>query len=400
MKMNRTLTALVATSALLSIVISNTNAQGIDGDDVIIKLKPSVLLSKVLADHHTTLDDHVTGSDIYAIRIPQGLSLIQFIAELKADNRIIYAEDNVIIQNPEFDGKQMHFAFDAGPNPGSYNNNSVYAQINLSNSWKYSTGVGGTVAVLDTGGTPNHPVLKGRYIDGFNAINSRQKPLDIANGVTNAAVGHGTMIAGIIARIAPNAKIMPVKVLNADGVGRLIDVIQGLNFAISHGAKVINMSFGSSTNSEALQEAMDYAENAKVVIVASAGNDGANLRQYPACLGSVLAVTSVEQNNKKSDYANFGNFIFAAAPGTGIRSTYWNGGYATWSGTSFSTPFVTGQAALILSNNLTAQADKVAETIKETAKSLDKSNPNYLGKLGSGLIDIYKSVLFQFQHKN
>src|SRR5205823_4808057 len=145
----------------------------------------------------------------------------------------------------EFWGKQRHFAFDKGPDPGLYINQQAYQQVDLGNAQSVATGAGVVVAVLDTGATFTHPALSAHYILGYNAINPGTEPADVPDGLFNAAVGHGTMVAGILARIAPGAQIMPIRVLDADGMGTMLNVARGVHWAVTHGAKVINMSFSA-----------------------------------------------------------------------------------------------------------------------------------------------------------
>lgn len=247
------------------------------------------------------------------------------------------------------------------------------------------------VAVLDTGATPTHKALWKHLIPGFNAIQGGD-PLDVPDTPTHQAVGHGTMVAGIVARLAPKAQIMPVRVLNSDGVGTMSSVLQGLYYAVSHGANVINMSFGSSGSedddaSEALSDALEMAQEAGIVLVASAGNDDSKRVSYPAACEGVLAVAAVEWNDTKSPYSNYGRRVSVVAPGTGIRSAYWTGGYANWSGTSFAAPFVSAEAALLFSANPRVSSGKVRRTILDTAQGVDSVNPAYATLLGKGIID-------------
>ncbi|HLJ54409.1 MAG TPA: S8 family serine peptidase, partial [Chthonomonadaceae bacterium] len=204
--------------------------------------------------------------------------------------------------------------------------------------------------------------------------------------------GHGTMVAGIIARLAPQAQIMPIRVLTGDGTGTLFDLVQGIHFALNHGARVVNMSFGCSGHSSALNDVLDEAARDGIVLVASAGNDNVNQPLTPAFGRGAIAVASVEADNTKSLYSNFGSYIDVAAPGSGVQSTYWDGGYATWSGTSFAAPFVAAEAALMLSNLPSLKAESVVSIIRKTAHSVDNVNPLYKGLLGNGIIDIESAV--------
>lgn len=382
--------ALRAVLLLLFMVCLALSARADDGSpkDVVIRVQPGVNALALAADYKTTIASHVFGTALYSLYVPNGDNENSFVTRLNADPRVVYAEKEGKLGNPETTGTQIHFAFDKGPKAGAYVNSWAYLQINARKANKLSTGAGVIVAVLDTGVTFTHPALRGHLLPGYNALAPGSAPLDLADGTTNIATGHGTMIAGLIARLAPNAQIMPVRVLNGDGIGTTLPIVAGIHWAILHGAKVINMSFGSPVPADALSEAMDEAELAGVVLVASAGNDGANVARYPAVLSNVIDVAAVEANNVKAAYSNFGSFVRVVAPGTGIRSTYWTGGYATWSGTSFAAPFVTAEAVLLRSAFPKMLAEDVVSRIRQTARSVDTNNPLYKQMLGNGIIDV------------
>jgi subtilisin family serine protease len=297
-----------------------------------------------------------------------------------------------LVAAPEVDGQSYHFAFDAGPNPGSYTDPNVYQQVDLGNAASPTGGAGVVVAVLDTGATFNHPALVGHYLPGYNAIQPWLPPAEVPDGLVNNAMGHGTMIAGLIAYLAPGAQILPVRVLNGDGIGTLANVIAGIQYATSHGAQVINMSFGTLQPSQALADAIAQAQSAGALVVASAGNDGANILQYPAACDQVLAVTSVNSDDTLSPFSNYGDAISLVAPGNGIRSTYWTGGYASWSGTSFAAPFVAAEAALVISTHPRIKFHPLTNLLCHTAVSVDALNPDYESMLGAGIIDIQAAV--------
>jgi thermitase len=157
---------------------------------------------------------------------------------------------------------------------------------------------------------------------------------------------------------------------------------------------VNNQSHGGTTKLEALADALHRAELAGCVIVTAAGNQGLKTKHFPAAGGKGnIAVASVDANNKKADFSNYESWVRVVAPGVGIRSTYYDGGYASWSGTSFSAPIVSAQAALLFAvNPATMTADRVKDAIRGTARSVDNVNPLYKGMLGKGIINIEGSV--------
>jgi subtilisin family serine protease len=250
-----------------------------------------------------------------------------------------------------------------------------------------------TVAVLDTGVQADHPSLQGHLLPGFNAISPGNTPDDVVDGKSNQAFGHGTMVAGIVARVAPETKILPVRVLNADGSGSLFDVVRGLRWAVANGAQVVNLSFGTLESSGILRQAINDARHAGVIVVASAGNAGQDVRDYPAGFSETISVAAVDPNDAKASYSNFGSHVRLSAPGTGIISTFPNSRFAAWSGTSFAAPFVAGVAALVRAAHPGADPDKIGDALEKTARPLDGiANSGYQGRLGKGIVDAGRAV--------
>jgi subtilisin family serine protease len=244
------------------------------------------------------------------------------------------------------------------------------------------TGRGVTIAVIDTGVDPNHPLLKGVLLRGYDftrgadgaselsdvdqstmAVLDNAKPgrvnqstmaildqstMAVLDGPEYSAFGHGTMVAGVVHLIAPRARILPLKAFRADGSGYASDVLRAIYHAVRDGAKVLNMSFSFSTSSPELKRALDYATGRGVVAVASVGNDSLRVTAYPAGLANVIGVASTTDVDTLSDFSNYGpDAAWVAAPGEAIVTTYPFGSYAAGWGTSFSTPFAAGAAALL-----------------------------------------------------
>ncbi|PLT46520.1 Protease [Paenibacillus pasadenensis] len=259
--------------------------------------------------------------------------------------------------------------------------------------WNLSKGSDGVkVAVLDTGVQLDHPDLEGKLAEGYNVVTSGQQPDD--------DVGHGTHVAGIIAAAVNNGegvagltwynKIMPVKVLDSSGAGSTYSVAQGLIWAADHGAKVINMSLGNYAQAEFLHDAIKYAYDKDVVLVAASGNDNSEQPGYPAAYPEVFAVGSTDSRGQKSSFSNYGDYIDAAAPGDSIASTYPGSQYAALSGTSMASPHVAALAALIRSLNPQLTNVEVYDIMRSTARDLGaKGRDPYFGY---GQIDIDKAL--------
>lgn len=252
------------------------------------------------------------------------------------------------------------------------------------------------VAVLDTGVDASHPALAGRLLPGTDLVNEDNVPQDgpEAGEEPGLAQGHGTHISGIVTRIAPQSKILPVRVLDVNGRGNIYVLAYAIEWAADHGADVINLSLGSDFDSQVLSDAIADAQQRGVVIVAAAGNDGVATPQYPANFPGVLGVTAVDSGNHKADFANYGDgWIDLAAPGVGITSTvpFSPVLYAAWSGTSMAVPFVTGAAALVKQQQPDAAPAEVADRLIAAGADLDAANPQYAGQLGR-LLDISRAI--------
>jgi subtilisin family serine protease len=282
----------------------------------------------------------------------------------------------------------------------------------------YSVSGAGTVAVIDTGVDPSHPVLQSvlvaghdftRNIDGSASELTDVNQSSIGSGASPAMVnqssaaildpqsvfnfnqpqyqafGHGTMVSGIIHLVAPTALIMPLKTFNADGTGYLSNILSAIYFAVQNGANVINMSFSYSTYSDELAKALKYATRHRAICVASAGNDGEDEIVYPAALANVMGIASTTNNDTISSFSNYGeDLVWVAAPGEGIITTYPFGTFGAGWGTSFSAPFVSGAAALLRGVRANCN-ESCAEGALEHAVWISPD-------VGNGRIDLYQAV--------
>ncbi len=274
----------------------------------------------------------------------------------------------------------------------------AFTRIQALAAWEISTGSPQVVvAVIDSGVKLDHPELAGQLVAGYDFVHKHDHPEDDS--------GHGTHVAGLIAAIlgnnqgiagvCPSCRIMPIKVLNANNVGTWGDLAEGIIFAANHGARIINLSLGSFSPSQTLNEAIAYARQYDVVIVAAAGNSGLNQPFYPAALDGVLAVSATSAQDGWWTLSNYGDFVDLAAPGDLVYSTYHDldntyGGYAFMSGTSMATPLVSGLAGLLLSLEPNLNAEDVATLLQDGAEDLGTSgrDPYY----GYGRINAQRSL--------
>src|SRR5580698_787741 len=279
-------------------------------------------------------------------------------------------------------------------------------------------GAGTTVAVIDTGVDPNSPVLQSVLVNGYDftrntsggsemndvqatpnlsaaqtaTLNQRtvavldQRTVAVLDGGPYTDFGHGTMTAGIVDLVAPQAKIMPLKAFTANGTGYDSDILRAIYYAVGHGANVMNMSFDYTSYSAELATAIKYANSHGVISVASAGNSGESTMVYPGGLPGVIDVASTSNTDVQSTFTNYGAPpVWMAAPGEGVVTTYPWGTWAAGWGTSFSTPFVAGTAALMMGNNSNCPAWTVPVGL---------ASADYIGdlNLGFGRLDTFKAV--------
>ena len=280
---------------------------------------------------------------------------------------------------------------------------------------------GGIVAVIDTGVDPDHPTLKPFLTGGYDFVRGKdggderpdtdvnqasvalvdqygvywvnpssfaaldQASVALVDDSNHADFGHGTMVAGVVHLVAPTARIMPLKAFGPDGQGYTSDVLRAVYYAVLKGAKVLNMSFSRPTSSPELKRAIDNATSKGLIAVASAGNDGKATLMYPAAYDNVIGVASTSNDDVRSIFSNYGSqLVWVAAPGEGIITTYpWAGFAGAW-GTSFSTPYVSGAAALLVGMQGSASNSQVTSAVAH-AKWISSD-------LGKGRLDLYQTV--------
>ena len=295
--------------------------------------------------------------------------------------------------------------------------------VRLEEGRKQSNASGGgvVVAVIDTGVDPFHPALRRVLVPGYDftrdqsgmgsemgdvnqstaaVVDGAATPVRV-NGSTiavvnqstaavvddrsHAAFGHGTMVAGIIHLAAPQAHLMSLKAFRSDGTGYVSDVLRAVYHAVQNNAKVVNMSFSMTGPSRELERAINHAAASGVICVGSAGNNGSTAVVYPAGLPNVMAVASTDLNDRRSSFSNYGaRYIWVAAPGEGIVTTYPFGSYAAGSGTSFSTPWVSGTAALLAGLRPSLNQGSAAQRIAD-AKPVGR-------ELGNGRLDVAEAL--------
>jgi thermitase len=254
-------------------------------------------------------------------------------------------------------------------------------------------GAGVTVAVIDSGLDLHHPIFQG-YLTSkktwFDFVDFDLIPQDERGALAEPyGYGHGTGMAGIVRQVAPQARIMPIRVLRPDGSGELLAVVAAIYHAVERGADVINLSLGTTRPSLALRTIIDYANKRGVIVIASSGNTGDTAITFPAAYAAsqfTLSVGSVDPADTKSDFSTYGARLDVLAPGRQVFTSAPGERVAGWTGTSISTAVVTGAVALALSE--TSDRGSLVPLMKGTAFNIDHLNQEYQGQLGHGRIRV------------
>ncbi len=370
----------------------------------------------------------------YKTTLPEEISVEEAVLRLEEHPAVEYAEPNYIMEilafpetlpndtyvDPDQDGTWSTYAWGQ-----PYEDMWGLEKIEADKAWPLSQGEGVVVAVIDSGVDYTHPDLSanmwhdesGNY--GYDFSNDDNDPMDDA--------GHGTHCAGTIAAVgnnfegiigvAPEARIMAVKGLNAQGAGYDSGLAKGIKYAADNGADVLSNSWGGVGYSKLLEDAFKYARSKGCVSIAAAGNDNTDAENFmPANIETVIAVAATTHNDEKCSFSNYGLTIDVAAPGGGYTDELGGGwydiynilstkpddlitpirrvsyGYSRLAGTSMACPHVAGVAAVIKGLYPEGSPEMIRSRILAGAENIDNSNPSFAGLLGTGRINAYDSL--------
>lgn len=337
----------------------------------------------------------------------------------------LVAEDLQQDANVEYAEPKYVHRLAAIPNDPSYSDQDFFTTVKAAQAWDVVKGEQGNaiIAIIDGGTDLDHPDLRANFwvnageipgngfdddnngftddVNGWNFANNTGDPTGLSNTPQNA--DHGTHTAGIacavtnngagVAGMSWNAKLMGLNVSSPNSDRSLTFGYEGILYAVDNGAHIISLSWGRGGSASAFeQEVIDYAVNAGAAVIAAAGNDNASALYYPAGYRNVVAVANTNTNDVRNGFSNFGTWVDVAAPGTNILSTWNNGRYGSFSGTSMSCPLVAGLVALVKTQHPAWTGTQAVEQVRVTADNIDTQNPGFVGLLGRGRINALRAV--------
>jgi thermitase len=388
---------------------------------IMVKFRDKGAAAGVLRQHGLSQGPSIGRTGAQLIKVPAGKEL-QLIEALSRNPAVEYAEPDEVVTATTDDQyfPQQYALQNTGQSITSTAGTLVAADgtadadVDAVEAWNVpnvgGTNVGGTkVAILDTGVANVHDDIAPQVVGYANFVSADTKEDPKAN--PEDKYGHGTHVAGIVAAkannkigvagVCPDCSILDVKVLNDAGAGSSSVIANGISWAASNGAKVINMSLGQRVSSRTLEAAVNDAWNKGVVIVAAAGNAGTQAKIYPGAYPNVIAVAATDNNDAKASFSTYGKWVDVAAPGVNVYSTFPNHpfvlgtqngrsmGYDIASGTSMASPVVAGVAALVWSSSPADTENKTVRTkIESTADKILGTGTNW----ASGRVNACRAV--------
>lgn len=398
-----TLTKVRADSTSIQSVMKHSDRLYFPGE-LLVKFKPQTSPPATKALHaHFGVSSYRDGDQghFQIIQVPPGREK-EIARAYRGRPEVDYAEPNYY--------RSLHSL----PNDELYAYQWHLPLIHLPEAWDITAGENVTVAVIDSGVNPfGRDSFGGRLLPGYNAIFRLPGGIDFQSHGTHVAgtIGQETNNRTGVAGIAYRANILPVTALLAlTGTGLDSWIIHGIIWATDQGADVINMSLGGSNPSRALEDAINYAHQSGVTVVASSGNDGEDAVSFPAAFENCIAVGAVRYDKTVTSYSNRGAALDLVAPGGDteldqngdgepdciLQETFWwfgiNWGYWWFAGTSMAAPHVAGVAALVKAVHPEFGPDEIRMVLQDTAEDLGE--PGWDQTYGYGLIDAYAAVSY------
>jgi subtilisin family serine protease len=388
----------------------------------IVSLRSGQALGRINSEYRTTTRAHITGTAIYLIE--QEADDPAAAQKLEKDPDVLALEFNVSLTLDDSaetlflldDTAETLFLLDGDSRttlngievPKAYAEQQALKIIEGDKARAFSSGAATRIATIDTGVDFDHPALKPWLQPGVDLVNGRSASefdgLDLDdtaetlflldNGRISelpSAFGHGTLVAGILHLVAPDAQIVPIKAFDPYGRSSLYTIVEAVYQAIALNVDVINMSFSTNQDSAALRSALSEAWATGITIVSSMGNAALNTQNvFPAAYPQVIAVAATDFEDRVATFSNFGKSVSVSAPGAFVISAFPGDNYVLAWGTSFSAPLVSGTAAL--SASLNGRGNWQGVRILNTSDDIDVRNPGFEKLIGKGRLNAWRAV--------
>jgi subtilisin family serine protease len=367
---------------------------GTSSEWVLVEPQSDEDIEEIAEELGATVLGPVPGTPYYRVSVPAGMSMMQFVHRLEGDARVVGSDPDLGLSSPEGDGSTL-------PAGGLLLASMIPVQpevlrIGGDAARLRATGRDVRVAVLDTGILP-HEFLEGHVLpEGWDFVDGDSDPLDEPDGQDNdgdglvdEGHGHGTFVASLVLAVAPDAMILPFRVLDSDAIGSSSTLAAAITLAADRGAHVINLSVSMDDRTKVIQDAVQSARARGVYVIASAGNTGVDDVNFPSAFSQAFSVTAVDAFDVRATFASYGSEIDLSAPGVDLLGAYPSEtGTARWSGTSFSAALVSGAYALLRELDPAAEPQDLLKRLEDTSVPLEPSNPEIGGELGEGRIDV------------
>ncbi|MEZ6243102.1 MAG: S8 family serine peptidase [Phycisphaerales bacterium] len=415
--------ALLALGGVAAPILADDGCLGDNplSDQGILELAPGVDINEILTDpfyveREFTLRDSIPSRGIYLVSHNSLMTHDEFEMLFINDSRVDHSELNYDSGDPG-GGTQSIFLFTA---PGEFQNQPVITTLGLEGAQGVVTGAGVTIAVIDSGVDPTHGQIAGRLAPGgiaflFNPDDASYDPddwVDQCNGIDDdndalldEAVGHGTAVAALSLLVAPDAKVLPIRVLNDEGYTTAFRVAKAIYYAMDQGVEVVNLSLSTCADLRIIERAVDDAVRLGIIVVAAAGNhemDSHDNPEFPAAMSKVAGVVATDLDGHVASFSNYGRDYIVAAPGVEIISAIPNeascgpalpgSNYGEADGTSFAAPLVAGTAALLIEKGSVLRWNDFRDAMRETTTPIGAQNPDLSDPVGEGLLDVEAAV--------
>lgn len=360
-------------------------------DKLIVHLTDTANAYSVASANGVQVLDRTVGAPFAYFQTAPGSVKATVVAQLEADPRVIWVEDDAEVESPENQsgGKGSTVSVVNDRTTLQNFNAGMLGKISFNTNRALSPGRPVRIALLDTGLARRSYALWRRVAASANFVENGASAYDQVKGtdsngnnIPDEGLGHGTFIAGIVDQVAPQCPLVIARVADSDGVSTAWRLVKGIAFAVNSGCEVANISFGADDGIPALSDTIEWAQLKGMLVVAPAGNQNNRRSQYPGRISKVTCVTGVDPFDKKATFANYEGHVDTCAPATGIKSAWVDGTAVIWQGTSFASPMVAAGIADALRRRGKAFPLDLESVAGKAGDGINAINPQYKDELG------------------